>query len=675
MLFVELGRASHPKFRLPALAVPAGIFGVRAYTSTGAMSPMTLSDSGTINAGKPPPAPTTVTLTQVEDRAGIQIDWNIPTTRGDGSAYDDPGGSAIYRSQLADIDSASLLGTVAEGTQYIDLDELYGSVYYWVANVSRRGRKSPLVAGTPAPIEFLHFGGVVTDPTKPNAPFDVTVMSGINYLNVSWSFIDSGVGGGIDHFEVWRAPSNAFAAAVLVGTTHADSFWYSSTTGTESWFWIISVTKGLGKSDPSSPAAYGKVGLIGNQDLADEIIEARNIAAGGITMVKLEGGLTPVVYVPAGGPFPTTKLQEGRAELISYQGKLYKWNGTAYVPAIGFPDLSGLLSEDQIADEIISTAKFAAGLRPVEIVATLPVTNLTEGRVVFLTTDGKLYRYTGGTWTSQIPAEDLSTQISAGMIAANAVTAGTIAAGAVNTSQLAADAIVSSKIAAGAVTTDKMTANTINGNRIQAGTLDANKIIAGSITSNQIASNTITASNIATGTITADKIQAGTITAGAGVFAAGAITNFALGTGVVEEVNIKDAAISTLKVAGGSVTSMGFASSGSASGTTTWDGPTVYLYGMPAGSSGVAVQGFVTLKSSGYNGSGYLEIWRSVGGDFTALSSLPISIVDDKNYTFGIGAFDSNPSGAYSAYRLRLAGVNPGFVIAGAHILATGGKR
>lgn len=78
-----------------------------------------------------------------------------------------------------------------------------------------------------------------------------------------------------------------------------------------------------------------------------------------------------------------------------------------------------------------------------EIVSALPTTNLFAGRVVFLTTDGKLYRYNAGSWTPSVPAGDITGQIIASQIAANAVTtdkldAGAVTAAKINVSQLSA---------------------------------------------------------------------------------------------------------------------------------------------------------------------------------------------------------------------------------------------
>jgi hypothetical protein len=53
-----------------------------------------------------------------------------------------------------------------------------------------------------------------------------------------------------------------------------------------------------------------------------------------------------------------------------------------------------------------------------EIVGALPSTNLFEGRMVYLTTDDKLYRYTGAAWSTAVPAADISGQLADSQIAA-----------------------------------------------------------------------------------------------------------------------------------------------------------------------------------------------------------------------------------------------------------------
>ena len=53
----------------------------------------------------------------------------------------------------------------------------------------------------------------------------------------------------------------------------------------------------------------------------------------------------------------------------------------------------------KIADGTIAGTKFASGIKPVEVLSSLPSAG-TQGRTVFLTSDNKLYRDTGSAWTS-----------------------------------------------------------------------------------------------------------------------------------------------------------------------------------------------------------------------------------------------------------------------------------
>lgn len=96
----------------------------------------------------------------------------------------------------------------------------------------------------------------------------------------------------------------------------------------------------------------------------------------------------------------------------------------------------------KIASEAVNIAKFASGLRPVEILGALPTTGNVDGRLVFLTTDKKLYRYSAtlAAFTKAVDGAD---------IAANSIVAGTIQAGAIGTSELASNSITTAKLAIG----------------------------------------------------------------------------------------------------------------------------------------------------------------------------------------------------------------------------------
>jgi len=166
-----------------------------------------------------------------------------------------------------------------------------------------------------------------------------------------------------------------------------------------------------------------------------------------------------------------------------------------------------------------------ANLDMIEPVSSLPASGDFTGQTVFLTSDQKLYNWTGSAWNAPAAGaesfSDLSgtiagSQIPTGVIteaklANDSVTAAKVSANAIGTNELAAGAVTAAKIAAGVITGDKITANTITGGLLSS---------SGIITSNaQIGNAVITAANIADlavtsakiGSLDASKITAGTL--------------------------------------------------------------------------------------------------------------------------------------------------------------------
>ncbi|MDO9639696.1 MAG: phage tail protein [Pseudotabrizicola sp.] len=189
---------------------------------------------------------------------------------------------------------------------------------------------------------------------------------------------------------------------------------------------------------------------------------------------------------------------------------LYRWTGTTWSTQI--------YAEPQPGS--IGIAQFASGVRPVEILAALPSTGNTDGRTVFLTTNGKTYRWTAGAWTASVASVDVTGQLTDAQIAAVAaakvtgqITQTQITDGSISTSKIAAAAIVADKIGAGAIVADKIAANAITAAKIGAGQITAGKIAAGAVTADEIAANAITTGKIAAGAVTASQIAAGEITA------------------------------------------------------------------------------------------------------------------------------------------------------------------
>ncbi|WP_234907089.1 phage tail protein [Rhizobium rhizogenes] len=271
--------------------------------------------------------------------------------------------------------------------------------------------------------------------------------------------------------------------------------------------------------------------------LADAAVTAAKLADGMIDATKLAANIKAVEIVSI---LPTTGNVDGRQVYLTTDGKLYRYHLGAWTTAVASGDINGTLADaqiqsvaagkvtgqmtnaqiaavdaakvtgalvsSQIADSAITNSKlaalavdaakladgsvgasklaiaavdatkFASGIRPVEIISTLPTTGNVEGRMVYLTTDDKLYRYTGSAWTAATAAADIAGQI-----------VGTqISDGAISTPKLTSGSVTANVLAAGAVTADKIAANTITAGQIAAGAIGATQIAANAITADKM---------------------------------------------------------------------------------------------------------------------------------------------------------------------------------------------
>jgi hypothetical protein len=231
---------------------------------------------------------------------------------------------------------------------------------------------------------------------------------------------------------------------------------------------------------------------------------------------------------------------------------------TSGIPATNYTP-SGATAGFAVTTASLAMTDFGLGIKPVIITSNLSsITSPVEGQTAYLTTDDKLYRYTGSAWTTAVPTVDLvgtitnaqidtvastkvtgtltdaqlaaisaakitgqitTTQITdnaitAAKITANTITAAEIAAGAITTDELATNAVTAIKINAGAVETDKLAANSVTALKIAANTITAAEIAANAITTDELAANAVTAVKINANAVESDKIAANAITAG-----------------------------------------------------------------------------------------------------------------------------------------------------------------
>lgn len=290
------------------------------------------------------------------------------------------------------------------------------------------------------------------------------------------------------------------------------------------------------------------VATVPTADLTGQVT-AGQIADAAITTAKFASGIEPVEILSA---LPTTGNFQGRVVFLTIDNKLYRYNGTAFVSTVPAADLTGQVTASQIADAAITTAKFASGIEPVEILSALPTTGNFQGRVVFLTTDNKLYRYNGTAFVSTVPTTDLTGQVTSTQITDNSVTTAKIAANAVTANEIAANSVVAGKIAAAAVSTAELAAGAVTAAKIAAGTITANEIAANTITGGKIASDTITAANIAANAITASELAADSVVAGK--IAAAAVSTAELAAGAVTAAKIAAGTITANEIAANTIT-------------------------------------------------------------------------------------------------------------------------
>lgn len=156
-----------------------------------------------------------------------------------------------------------------------------------------------------------------------------------------------------------------------------------------------------------------------------------------------------------------------------------------------------------IADAVLTYAKFAASIEPVQVVSTLGAASTHEGATAFNTTDGQLYRYHSGAWTVAVPAVNVGNGLTGSQIAALTITGSNLVANTITAAKIAAATITATEIAS-----DTITAGNIAANAITSSELSANSVVAGKIAAAAVNVDTILANNVVvTGHLVANAIS------------------------------------------------------------------------------------------------------------------------------------------------------------------------
>ena len=505
-----------------------------------------------------PPAPTNFTVS-----GGYEIvilSWDYPY-------YANHAHTEIWRHTSDSIGDSQLTG-IHEGRVYIDPVGEDEDNYYWARHVNEEGIPGPFHSTSGARGQTALSVDALIDQLEASIPA-VAFAAGIEPVGVvnSLPTVSGYTGPKIvlltTDGKLYRLVSGAWTAAVPT----------VDLTGTIAELQI---------ADNAVTNAKIAVNAIQGDVIAASAITADKLLAGAVTELKLAAGAVSTSKIAVGaitdsviaaGAITADKLLAGAVTELKLAAGAVSTSKIAVGAITDSVIAAGAITAAKIAEGAVGTAAFASGLKPIQVVSSLPA-SATEGDVAFLTTDNNIYRYTGSAWTKSISMSEVddagtlatldavsesvinagaitATKISdgaietaklaagaitAGKIAAGAVTANAITAGAITTVKLAAGAVTANEISSNAITTDKLSANAITAGKIQAGAITATEIASNAITSAKIAAGAITATEIAAGAITANELAAGSITSDA--IAAGAITAGAIAAGAINAENI-----------------------------------------------------------------------------------------------------------------------------------------
>jgi hypothetical protein len=199
-----------------------------------------------------------------------------------------------------------------------------------------------------------------------------------------------------------------------------------------------------------------------------------------------------------------------------------------------------------------------AGLSAPEIVNALPTTGNFQGRIVFLTTENKLYVWDGTSWglvaeeIGVIDFSDIEGQIQSAQIANEAVLSQAIADLAVNESKLAANAVTTAKIANTAVSSAKIADLAVNADKIAASAVTTTKIANLAIETGKLANNAVSSAKIADLAVLEGKLAANAVTTAK--IANTAVSSAKIADGAATEAKIAASAVTETKISNDAVT-------------------------------------------------------------------------------------------------------------------------
>lgn len=198
-----------------------------------------------------------------------------------------------------------------------------------------------------------------------------------------------------------------------------------------------SVAAGVGQVEEDLAELIDEDGFI-----RDGKVLANSIAAQAVTLTKFAEGLEPIALVDE---LPDPSGYTG-AKTVSYNGKLYRYSGGAWTAAVPAVDITGQLTDAQIAS--LTAAKVSGQLTDAQLAA------IAAAKVTGQLVNAQIADLAAGKITGQLTDAQI-----AGLAAAKltgAITTTQVSDGAISTPKLAASAVTANELAANSVLATKM---------------------------------------------------------------------------------------------------------------------------------------------------------------------------------------------------------------------------
>jgi hypothetical protein len=202
------------------------------------------------------------------------------------------------------------------------------------------------------------------DTTAPAVPTSTSATGGIQTITAEWSNPSD-----IDfkHVEVFVNTTDSIPAtptAVVDGEEYIVTGLSGATTR---YFWLKSVDFSGNKSAATASftgtsvvASSSDIGddAVGSEQIADDAVGSEQIADGAIDIAAFASGINPVQVVST---LPVSAA-EGDMAYLTTDGKLYRYNGTAWTVAVDGADVtSGTLPANAIVANSLTAGQIAAG--------------------------------------------------------------------------------------------------------------------------------------------------------------------------------------------------------------------------------------------------------------------------------------------------------------------------